>query len=459
MVKMENKKAIVIGAGVSGMTAALKLKDRGFEVTVLERESRGGGVIGTFSKDGFRAESGSNSVMVQSQRTLDFLDRLAVKSKMELSNSVAKKRFFVKGGKPRAVPMGPFSLMFTPLFSLLGKIRLLCEPFIGPVKSEDPSVADFTLHRFGRDVLDYAMNPFMAGVYGGDPEKLSARYAFPPFWNLEKKYGSVIRGAIKSMKEKKAAGNFFKPMMISFEGGMETLVGALSKNLGESLKCGAKPLSIDFSGRGWQVEWVSGDEETCDNYDALVIAVSAAEIKSLPFAGSLAAELAPLDGIKYAPVATFTLGFKRSQVAHRLDGFGALTPAKENLNILGSLFVSSIFKDRAPEGYVALTNYIGGMRHPEYASLPEGEMLKLVLADIEKILGVSGEPCFKKLFVWSHAIPQYNVGYGEFLEVMDEAERKFPNLALVGAYRGGVGVSACMESALSAASKLADRLS
>ena len=295
---MENKKAIVIGAGVSGMSAAIKLKDRGFEVTVLEKAARAGGVIDTFSENGFKAESGSNSVMVQSKRTLDFLDRIAAKSKMELSAPAAKKRFFAKYGKPQAVPMSPFSLLATPLFSLAGKFRLLCEPFVKSRSPDDESVAAFTLRRFGRDVLDYAINPFMAGIYGGNPERLAVRYAFAPFWNLEKKYGSVIRGAIKSMREKKAAGNFFKPMMISFEGGMKTLADALAENLGASLRCNAKVLSIDFGGNGWQVEWVAGEEECCDNYDALVIAVPAPEVAALPFAGSLAAALAPLEKIE-----------------------------------------------------------------------------------------------------------------------------------------------------------------
>lgn len=456
---MDNKKAIVIGAGVSGMTAALKLKDRGFDVAVLERETRAGGVIGTFAKDGFKAESGSNTVMVQSKKTLDFLDRLAIKSKLETTNPAAKKRFFVKYGKPQAVPMGPLSLLTTPLFSFFGKLRLLCEPFVKPLDAEDPSMAEFILHRFGKDVLDYAIDPFMGGIYGGSPEKLSAKYAFPPFWNLEKKYGSIIRGAIKSMKEKKAAGNFFKPMTISFEGGMETLAKGLADNLGDSLKCGAKALSIDFGGNGWQVEWVAGDEEICDNYDALVIAVPAAEIRNLPTAGSLAAALAPLDRIEYAPVATYTMGFPKDAVKNRLDGFGALTPSSEKLHILGSLYVSTLFPNRAPDGFATLTNYVGGTRNPELATRPESEMRKLVLEDLSKILGVSGEPVFEKLFFHKHAIPQYNVGYGEFLEAADEAESKFPNLSLVGAYRGGVGVSSCIESALAAAAKLADRLS
>ncbi len=456
---MENKKAIVIGAGISGLSAALKLKDRGFDVVVLEKTSRIGGVLDTFSKDGFKAESGSNAVMVQSQKTLDFLDRIGAKAKMEISNPIAKKRFFVKYGKPQPVPMGPLALLTTPLFSFFGKIRLLCEPFVKPIKAEDPSMAEFITHRFGKDVLDYAINPFMAGVYGGNPAKLSAKYAFPPFWNLEKKYGSIIRGAIKSMKEKKAAGNFFKPMMISFRDGMTTLPQSIGTILGDSIKTNTKIFSIDFSGEGWQVQWASGDEEACDNYDVLVLAIPAPEILKLPIAGSLSAELEFLKNIEYAPVTTFSMGFERQNVKHKLDGFGALTPEKEKFNILGSLFVSSIFSDRAKEGCVTLTNYIGGMRHPELASLPECELRNVVLADIAKLLGVKGDPIFEKMYFWKNAIPQYNVGYGEILEAINELEKKFPNMIMIGSYRGGVGVSACIESALTAAANLADRLS
>jgi len=455
---MENKKAIVIGAGISGLSAALKLKDRGFEVVVLEKAPRAGGVIETFSENGFKAEGGSNSVMVQSQRTLDFLDRIGAKPKMQLSNPVAKKRFFAKGGKPRAVPMGPLSLLATPLFSPLGKLRLLCEPFVKRIPDDDPSMARFAQYRFGKDVLDYAINPFMAGVYGGDPEKLSAKHAFPPFWNLERKYGSVIRGAMKSMREKRAAGNFFKPMMISFEGGMQTLTDCAARALGDSLKTNAKIISIDFGGSGWQVQWANSDE-VCENYDALVVAVPAPEVASLPIAGSFAAKLEFLKSIVYAPVATYTAGFARESVAHKLDGFGVLTPAKENLSILGSLFVSSIFPGRAPDGSVALTNYVGGMRRPELAALELEKMRAIVLADLSKLLGARGEPTFEKMFFRERAIPQYNVGYGEILDQISDVEREFPNIAFVGSYRGGVGVSACIESALSAAEKLAAKVS
>jgi len=457
---MEKKKAVVIGAGISGLSAAIELVKKGFDVTVLERENRAGGVIGTITRDSFKAESGSNSVMVNSQKTLDFLNEVGLKDKIEISGNQAKNRFFVKSGKTTPVPMGPLALLTTPLFSFWGKLRMFCEPFIKPEDPEsDPSIAEFTTHRFGKEVLDYAMNPFMAGVYAANPEKLSTKNAFPPFWNLVQKYGSVIKGGMKARKEKMAAGNFFKPIMISFKGGMQTLTDGLAEELGDRIKLGAKIISIDSSCDGWEVSWGTDKEDVCEIYSALVLAVPAPEIAKLPLNGSLSALLEPLSKIIYAPIVTYTMGFRRQDVAHLLNGFGVLTPEKENLSILGSLFISSIFEDRAPKDCVTLTNYIGGMRHPEFTKLSREDLRDLILKDLQKLLGTKGRPIFEEMFVWKHAIAQYNVGYQEFLDIINDIEKSLPSLTLVGAYRGGVGVSTCLENGVEHARKLADRLS
>lgn len=456
---MENKRLIVIGGGVSGLTAALQLKRLGADVILLESSARVGGVIGTFEKDGFKAESGTNSVMVNSQKTLDFIDSLGLKDETVISSPAAKKRFFVRYGKPQAVPMSPPAFLFSKLFSPLCKLRILCEPFIKPEDPDsEPSVAEFTLHRFGKEVLDYAMNPFMAGIYGGSPEKLSVKYAFPPFWNLVQKYGSIIRGGMKSRKDKMAAGNYFKPLMISFKGGMRVLTDKIAEELGDSVKTSAKLISIDVNDGKWQVSWGTASEDVCEDYDGIVLAVPSPKLAKIPFCGALDRALEPLKKIVYAPIATYTMGFKKEDVPHKLDGFGALVPQKEDFSILGSLFVSSIFDERAPESCVTLTNYIGGERYPELAMLPQEELREIILKDLRKMLGLKGEPIFEKLFAWKHGIAQYRIGYGEILEEIDKIEKENENLILLGAYRGGVGVSNCLENAIERAIKLSKEL-
>lgn len=452
----KNKRAIVIGAGVSGLVAAVELKRLGFEVIVLERENRAGGVIGTYSKDGFKAETGTNTIMIQSQRTLDFVRSLGLDDKIEFPSPASKKRFFARYGKIRAVPMSPLQLLTTRLYTFFGKLRFFYEPFVKPdTPDSEPSVADFTTRRLGREALDYGMNPFMAGVYGGDPKKLSVKYALPQFWNLVQKYGSLFKGGAKSRADKMAAGNYFKPIMVSFEGGMQTLTDRLAETLGDSLKTSVKVLSVDADSEGgWSICWGDENDETCESADVLVLAVPAPEIKHLPLCGTLSTALAPLDNIQYAPVATYTMGFARADVAHKLDGFGVLLPEKEPFSILGSLFLSSLFKGRAADDCITLTNYVGGMRNPELARASQGKMREVVLRDLRKLLGVKAEPVFEKMTFWEHAIPQYNLGYGEFLKVIDDAEKQYTNLGVIGSFRGGVGVSSCVESAMDVAVRL-----
>ena len=450
------KKILVIGGGVSGLTAAYRLKKRGFEVRVLDLAARVGGVIDTVSENGFRAETGSNSVMVQSQRTLDLVEELGLRGSMLLASTQSKKRFFVKNGKICEVPMNPLKMVFSPLFSLAGKFR-----FLGDLRrakfsaGADPSIDEFTEHRLGREALDYGMNPFMAGVYGGDTAQLSARWAFPAFWNLDQKYGSIIRGAMKSMKEKKASGNFFKPMIISFRDGLVELVDALAANLKSEISTSAHIASIDYDMGSWRVCWTCDGGEECDEFDRIIFAVPSNKLTELPLPGSLAVMMEPLKRIEYSPVMTLTFGFRRADVKHALDGFGALIPEKETkYRILGALFLSSMFEDRAPADCVTITCYLGGKRHPELLKMSDTDIDEIALNDLRELLGVNGKPLFRRAFRWPHAIAQYNVGYGEFLEAMGDVEREFPTLNLLGSYRGGVGVSSCIENALALADEI-----
>ncbi len=451
---MQKNRVLVIGAGVSGLAAAYRLKQRGFEVKILDARAYAGGVINTFTQDGFKAESGSNSIMVQSQKTLDFFNEIGLKDEVANVRPQSKKRFFVRHGKLQEVPMSPMTMLKTRLLSPFGKLRLMMEPLMGKFSADaDPSVSEFVKARMGKEALDYMMNPFFSGIYAGNTDRLSIRHCFPAFWNFEQKYGSIFWGAMKSRKEKAAAGNLFKPMMVSFKNGMSTLPEKLAELLGDSLVLNAQISQIDYEGV-WKAAWSSPQEDGYEAFDHLVLAVPSWSLKKLPLCGTLAAALEPLDKIEGSPMTTLTLGFKREDVEHPLDGFGALIPEKEKCSIIGSLFLSSLFENRAPAGCVTLTNYVGGMRSPELAKLSEDEVLPLVMADLRRLLGVRGEPVFKKMYTWKKSIPQYNVGYAQMLETMDQIEMDFPTVTLLGAYRGGVGVSSCIENAIARADKI-----
>ncbi len=443
------KSVIVIGAGISGLVAACSLKKEGYKVKLVDKKSRAGGVISTYTEKSFFAEHGSNMLMVTSQKIMDFILDLGLEDKIEYANSQSKKRFFVRNSKMIAAPTNPISMIFSPLLSFGAKLRILKELSIPAHDFDDNlSVAEFISDRFGREFLDYIINPFVGGIYASNPEKLSLKATFPFLWDLEQKYGSVIKGAFLSMREKKKKGiKRFKTQMISFKGGMQTLIDAMLAKLDEgelSVKC--RVLSLDYNDGKWDVLTDDGDSDT---YDKVVFAVPARRLNQIPMAGSMSLALEPLKGIEYAPVVSLTLGFDESQVKHPLDGFGVLIPEKEDFSILGSLFLSTLFKGRAPEGCVTLTNYIGGIRSPELCDLSEEELVEMTCKDLEKLIGLRGKPKFVKYNFIKKGIAQYKIGHEDYMEIIKDFEAEYDgSIKFVGSYIGGVGVGKCMENSM-----------
>ncbi len=453
---MTGKKVLVLGGGIAGLTAANVLRSRGAEVTLLEASSRVGGNVRTILRDGFLAESGPNSFIVEEKELYDFLRSSGVLEAAIDVAPVAQKRFIVRGGKPIAVPSSPLKAVTTPLFSFAGKLRLLGDIFVrrGNPESEE-SVADFVRRRIGKEMYNYALNPLVAGVFAGAPEKLSVRYAFPKVWHLDQKYGSLILGTFPNAKAKKASGLYEKKRTLSFPHGMETLPKLLAKKLGRSVRVNATLTELVPEGKRWRARWFTCGSvcdffEQDDIFDAVVAAVPPQAWGKI-FAGvpvlaePLAAAAASL---VYPPVTTLTLGYRRADVAHPLDGFGALIPELEKRKILGSLWTSSFFPNRAPENCVTLTTYIGGARQPELAKLSREEKTALAREELASLFGVKGEPLFVEVCEHEDAIPQYNLGYGAFLQAIDAAEAAFPNLYFCGNYRGGIAVGATLLNAV-----------
>jgi len=319
----------------------------------------------------------------------------------------------------------------------------------------EESVASFARRRLGGEVVDYAINPLIGGIFAGDPEKLALCHAFPTLHRFEAQHGSLLRGALAARRAGKKSGKpRFKSRSISFRAGLHAIIDALARELGDSLYAGAHITNIE-PGPKWRIRFTTGTEtETAIEVDAVAITVPGHAAAALPLLTSGGAPaLAELNQIHYPPVTSVALGFERSRIRHPLDGYGVLVPQCENLHILGTLFSSSLFPERAPDGHVLLTTFIGGVRQPELAALPDDQLREMILQDLNHLLGVSSAPDFMHVTRWARAIPQYDAGYGRFHRFMDEVEKKLPGLLLGGHIRDGVSVGDCIR----AGRKLADR--
>jgi len=444
-----SNRAILIGAGVTGLTLGCALFRAGQQVRVLESSSQAGGAIRTIRRDGYLAEAGPNSLLVNRASLDSFIRGLGLGPQMLQPPAEAKNRYILKGGEFIAAPLGPKDFLSTPLLSTGAKFRLLGDLFTGkPAGLKEESLASFVERHFGPEPLDYAVNPFVGGIYAGDPKLLSAQHAFPMLAQAENEAGSVIRGMIKLRKAKRARGEAFKSYSLSFKDGMQALPDALAGKLGPSLSLSVELLSIEQNESGWSVTWCDAQGvEHSETAKDLYLTTPAHALASLPLPRKVSDSLAPLREIEYPPVAVVALGYDRSQIAHALDGFGGLIPEMENRDALGVLFSSSLFSGRAPQGKALLTAFVGGARQPELARKPVEEIVAIAQCEVSELLGAKGDPEFVETTVWPKAIPQYNVGYGEFLSAMTAAEQAHPGLHLLGNYRRGISVGQCILNA------------
>jgi oxygen-dependent protoporphyrinogen oxidase len=443
---MHDPDCVIIGAGISGLTVGYLLKKAGKKVLVFEEASRPGGKIGSERIDGYLLESGPNSLRIENQETLDLIEDLGLTSRMIEANPAAKKRYILKNGKWVKVPSSPIEAITTPLFSARAKLRILCEPFSSKTKAEDESVASFITRRLGKGVFDYAADPFITGIYAGDPEKLSMRHAFPAMWRAEQEYGSLIKGAIKSTK-RPANENRPKSKIVSFPNGLSELIDVLKKSLGDSLLL-EKGTKVTARTEGdYSVISQLGE----NNVSNVVLALPAYGVPNVIESSEIIQALA---GIDYPPVTVAYLGYREDQFPTVPEGFGGLIPSSENRKILGVIFSSSNFPDRAPAGHVLLTVLMGGARNRHIAEMQEEEIVDMAISEIHDLFQTKGKPVFRGAKRWKHAIPQYNVGYSSVLEVIERTEQTMPGLHFLGNYRSGISVGACIRNATELARRL-----
>lgn len=443
----KKKSAGIIGAGISGLAAAYALQKKGIAVTVYEKNSEVGGSIRSIRKDGWLVEEGPNTLMVKSQLLWDLLQELDLQEEALEAPRQAKRRFIVRNNKPVALPDSFGSFLTSPLLSAGAKLRLLKEPFVTSSEADDESIASFIRRRLGKQPLDYGVNPFVSGIYAGNPKSLSIKHTLSSLWEAEQQHGSLLKGMIK----KKNKNSTVKKSLISFRDGNQVLPEAMAQALNHPVQTSCEVRAANRSGDGWKITGTRDHQPFQARHDILVLSLPAFELPSLFDSDRFNL----LSNIPYVPMSVMALGFSDKQIRHPLNGFGMLIPEAEHYSALGMLFSSTLYPGRAPDRHHLLTCFIGGARQPHLAGKTKTELLELLLPELSTLLGVDGAPVFTHHTFWDKAIPQYEVGYSRYLAAMNRLEEQYPGLLLTGSFRGGVSVPDCIISGFKTAGKAA----
>nr|WP_321406963.1 protoporphyrinogen oxidase [uncultured Carboxylicivirga sp.] len=434
---------IILGAGVTGLTLAHHLNKKNIDFRVIEKNDRHGGVIQTREKNGFVYESGPNSGVISHPEVVSLFDELGDAIKLEKGNDLVKTRYVLKNGEWHALPQGLIPAVTTPLFSLKDKFRILGEPFRKPGSDPDETLAEMVKRRMGKSFLDYAVDPFILGIYAGDPSMLITRHAMPKLYNLEQNYGSFIKGTIKKYKEPKTElEKRVDRAVFSIEGGLSQLTDALLKSAGnENFQFSADEIKVLPLNNGkYEVSFISSEEKVVYTADKVVSTFGSVGLKET-FSFLEQEELANLTNLKYARVVEIALGFDKWE-GRPLDGFGGLIPHKEKRDLLGVLFMSSLFKNRAPEGGALLSIFMGGIRNEKLCDLEDKTLMEVLEKETKDVMKLATfNPSMIDIMRYSHAIPQYAVNSDQRFKAINKVQKQYNGLFIAGNLRDGIGMA------------------
>lgn len=457
------KKAIVVGGGISGLATAYLLGEKArqdgisLEVTLVEKETRLGGKIWSIKADGYLCEWGPNGFLDNKPQTLDLCRELGADKVLLRSNDNARKRFIYSGGILNRLPENGPSFLKSKLISWPGKLRLAMEP-LAPKAPEgvDETLAAFGRRRLGDEALRKLIAPMVSGIFAGNPETMSLKSCFPRIAELERDYGGLIVAMMKLAKKKKqdiAEGKVVASaagpggVLTSFRDGIQSLTDITASKVAGSLKTGSGALALRKGDSApWRLLTEMGELEA----DAIIFATPAYAT------AELLADAAPdmgtvLQDIPYSSMTVVCFGYDRDRIGHDLNGFGYLIPKEEGKSILGTLWDSSIFENRAPAGKVLLRSMMGGACFPEYINLSDEEVTRRVREDLKVIMGIKEAPEFVRIFRHEKAIPQYTVGHAKRLEALAARAQAYPGLLLTGNSYRGIGLNDCVAAAIRAA--------
>ena len=437
------KDVVIFGAGITGLTTAHHLKKDGLDFVLLDKADRVGGVINSVTENGYIYEEGPNSGVVGNVEVIRLFEDLKGECELEEANENVKKRYILKSGKWEALPSGLMSAIKTPLFTLKDKFRILGEPFRPAGKNPNETLAELVIRRLGQSFLDYAIDPFILGVYAGDPNRLIPRFALPKLYNLEHKYGSFIGGSIKKSREPKTAEEKkVTRSVFSVKGGISSLIDALKHRIGiENILPGISDLKVEPVDQHFVVSFVNNEGVPVEMETKKIISTIGAHQldKVLPFIER--ETLSKITSLHYAKVIEVILGFDQWK-GMKLDAFGGLIPFKENNDILGVLFMSALFDNRAPKEGALFSIFLGGVRNPQICELPDDKIEAILKREISALMKLDEyKPDLLKILHHQFAIPQYEVDSEERFKAVDEIEKKHPGLVIGGNLRNGIGMA------------------
>jgi len=441
---------LVIGAGAAGLAAACESERNGRQVQVVYAGDLPGGVMGSDRIDGFLVEHGPNTFQIKAGMR-SFVRDHGLDDVLTRATPASRKRFVFRDGGLLPVPMDPVSLVRTPLLSARGKLRLLAEPFIRAGDPSGESVADFCSRRLGSEVVSGLIGPFLTGVYAGDETRLGVEAVFPALADLEREYGSLVRGGIARLLRR--SGERGLPGTWSAPDGLGNFAGHLAAGLAQPPLGQTRAVALRHDGDAWVVNVCGPGGESTLRAESVIVATPASQAAQL-LRGVDADAADVCDSVEYAPVVSVSLGVDPREVREVIEGFGFIVPRDAGLGLLGCLFMSRLFPGRAPEGRELLQCLMGGVRWPEAVEFPDDALRDRLHQELDQSLGLRGEPEMLAIYRWPQAVPQPDVSHVRRIAGLQQRLAQRPGLAVAGSYLTGVAVSDTFESGVRAARSL-----
>jgi oxygen-dependent protoporphyrinogen oxidase len=443
------RRIAIVGAGISGLCTAhylvreFQAAGKAAEIILFEAEPVPGGKMRSIPQDGFRMEWGPNGFLTNKPHSLTLVRELEIEDRLARSSDLARKRFIFSGGRLHRLPETPAAFFRSPLLSLPGRLRIIGELFAPPPPAGvDESLGDFARRRLGPEALEKLIDPMVTGIFAGDPDRMSLKSCFPLIHDLEQKHGGLVKGMLALQRERRSAGEKREMsagpggVLMSFNNGVQELTDILADRLSNGLHLG---VTVDRINRRDGKILLSLEERNLrGEIDADVVVLAVPAYAASEMLGDLDSSLrAALSAIPYSPVSVVALGYDKAALGNPLDGFGFLIPRGEKRKILGALWDSSVFPNRAPEGKALIRAMVGGVRSPALAALAPAELLELVRSELAATMGVTADPILTRSFFHEKGIPQYLVGHGKVLGRIEERLAAFPGIYLnSNAYRG-----------------------